>query len=322
MQRLTTLYILKVLEKYATGKKLKRSEILDHLKKDYDIDITRKTLYNQILDLQTLELIDENEQVIGGSVLSDEDRRYLIDAAIYDSQIPLEVSKRVIDKLMADLSHDDRKRYKHHINYEKANHSKNEDTYKHIKIIEDAIEQEKKIKIRVFKINRYKEYIEHYETVLSPYFITISRGHYYLICSADRSDQFENRRVDRIMSVEILDEKAIPYEEAIENGKGFNQGEFISKKLYMMTGKNEGIVIRLKEEYLKYIVDGIGMNFSLVTNKENPEDMVDIAFHMSEESFLHFAIQYGYLLEVVSPQTLRDKLKDFTKHMVNKYIDS
>ena len=125
MQRLTTLYILKVLEKYATGKKLKRSEILDHLKKDYDIDITRKTLYNQILDLQTLELIDDNEQVIGGSVLSDEDRRYLIDAAIYDSQIPLEASKRIIDKLMADLSHDDRKRYKHHIMYEKANHSKN-----------------------------------------------------------------------------------------------------------------------------------------------------------------------------------------------------
>lgn len=124
------------------------------------------------------------------------------------------------------------------------------------------------------------------------------------------------------MSVEILDDKAIPYEEAIENGKGFNQGEFISKKLYMMTGKNERIVIRLKEEYLKYIVDGIGMNFSLVTNKENPEDMVDIAFHMSEESFLHFAIQYGYLLEVVSPQTLRDKLKDFTKHMIKKYIDS
>ena len=72
------------------------------------------------------------------------------------------------------------------------------------------------------------------------------------------------------MSVEILDEKAIPYEEAIENGKGFNQGEFISKKLYMMTGKNERIVIRLKEEYLKYIDNKIEMNKSLVTNKENP----------------------------------------------------
>lgn len=322
MQRLTTLYILKVLEKYSTGKKLKRSTILDHLKKEYDIDITRKTLYNQILDLQTLGFIDDDEQVIGGGILSDEDRRYLIDAAIYDSQIPIEASKRIIDRLMADLSQEDRNRYKHHINYEKAKHSKNEDTYKHIEIIEKAIDQRRKIKIKVYKINRYKEYVKHYETVLSPYFITISNGHYYLICSAGRYDQFENRRIDRIMDVEILDEEAVSYEDAIENGKGFNQGDFISKKIYMMTGKNERIVIRLKEDYLKYIIDGIGMNFTLINNPDNPEDVVDIAFHMSQQSFFHFALQYGYLLEVVSPQSLRDKLKDFTEHFTKKYINS
>lgn len=322
MQRLTTLYVLKVLEKYSTGKKLNRDTILDYLKKEYDIDINRKTLYNHILDLQTLGFIDDNEQVIGNSVLSDEDRRYLIDAAIYDSQIPIEASKRIIDRLMADLSQENRSMYKHHINYDKAKHSKNEDTYKHIKIIEEAIAQKRKIKIKVFKINRHKEYVKHYETVLSPYFITISNGHYYLICSEDRSDHFENRRIDRIMDVEILAEKAVSYEEAIESEKGFNQGDFISKKLYMMTGKNEMIVIRLKEDYLKYIIDGIGMNFDLINNPENPDDVVDIAFHMGQQSFFYFAIQYGYLLEVVNPQSLRDKLKNFTEHFIKKYMTS
>ena len=319
MQRLTTLYVLNVLEKYSTGKKLKRSDILEYLIKDHHIEISRKTLYNQILDLQTLGFIDDNEQVIRKSVLNDEDRRYLIDSAVYDSQIPIEASKRIIDKLMADLSHETRSMYKYHINYEKVNHSRNEDTYKHIKIIEDAIEKKKKIKIKVYKINRYKEYVEHYETEVSPYFITVSRGHYYLICSIEKSDQFQNRRIDRIMDIKILDDKAVPPEEAIEYVKGINQGDFINKKLYMMTGKNERVVIRLKEEYLKYIVDGIGMNFELVNNRDNPEDVIDIAFHMSEESFLHFAIQYGYLLEVVSPKTLRAKLQDFAKHFSNKY---
>lgn len=67
-------------------------------------------------------------------------------------------------------------------------------------------------------------------------------GKYYLICNYDYYDDISNYRVDRISNIQILDEKAKPFESLKgANGQALNLAQYMREHVYMYSSDSSGL---------------------------------------------------------------------------------
>lgn len=310
------IYYLSEILKENYDKKLTQTEMINSLKSEYDLEVSRKTLYNYLQDLQYAGLIDENNQYILKSELTRTELRFVIDAVMYARQIPEKESMNIVNKLKSNLSTEDAKRYNYSIYIKDIMHTENKEIAKWISIIEEAILKEKKIKTVNGHYDKGLNFVKEYESVLSPYYLTVSNGVYYLLCSSGRNDKLENRRLDRFKSVEILDERATKLADSYKNGKGFHYGSYINRKIYMFSGDDRVIKIRVKEKNLIYIIQQFGFSFTIIKSEG---EYLDVMVMSNVESIFYWSIQYGDVIEVLEPLELRERIKSFSEDMLKKY---
>ena len=79
--------------------------------------------------------------------------------------------------------------------------TKNEHLYAYLEAIGNAMKRKKKIAIRYHTFRSgFKEHI------VSPYYLVISSGMYYLLCNKDGKEDIGHFRLDRITGIKILED--------------------------------------------------------------------------------------------------------------------
>lgn len=326
--------ILEILKKYSDmDHRLTQADIMEKLKKEYYMDVDRKTVKRNLMNLLDLDCGIEYTEISKKDKngeesfictdwymtreFDDSELRLLIDSILFSKHIPYYQCKKLIAKLkgLSNIYFD--KKVKHICNLPE-NQPENKELFYTIDILDEAISQNKKVS---FIYNTYgadkKLHPKRDEKyIVNPYQMVATNGRYYLICNYDKYDNLSNYRVDRITRIEILEDSIKPLKD-VKEGE-INLPKHMAEHIYMFAGESVRAKFKAKNYIIDQVIDWYGIEADIkVINDE--ECMITVS--VNKEAFFCWAMQYGLHIEVTEPLDIRNRIKQGLEEIIQKYED-
>jgi len=181
--------------------------------------------------------------------------KLLIDA-VNSSRFITDRRSRVLNrKLLSTVSEYQRKQLKRSVYTTEKIKPKNEKIFIVVDCINDAIQDKVKIsfKIREYDGNKKKVLRNDGEVyVISPYAMYWNEDFYYVVGWSDKHDSISAFRVDRMVEVTPLKDKAV------KKPKDFNVSVYAHKIFEMYDGEEVRVKLECRNELMKYVIDRFG----------------------------------------------------------------
>ena len=324
--------ILDILKKYSDmDHRLTQADIMEKLKKEYYMDIDRKTVKRNLMNLLDLDCgiecteIPKRDKNGEESFIctdwymirefDDSELRLLIDSILFSKQIPYYQCKKLITKLkgLSNIYFD--KKVKHICNLPE-NQPQNKELFYTVDILSEAISKNKKV---AFIYNSYgvdkKLHPKREEKyIVNPYQMVATNGRYYLICNYDKYNNLSNYRIDRITKIEMLIDDAKPINNICEGE--INLPKHMAEHIYMFAGDSIRAKFKAKNYIIDQIIDWYGIDVD-IKSINNDESLISVS--VNKEAFFCWAMQYGLHIEVIEPLDIRNRIKESVKKITEKY---
>ncbi len=346
-KKLSLFNTLEILKKYTDeDHRLTQAELLELLKQDYDMEVDRRTVKSNLMDLielgyeiesqETTRMIrnEKTGEVEESTIMSSfylvrdfskPELRLLIDSLLFSKHLPYSQCKELVLKLES-LSN---KYFRASMNYictmpeDKTN---NRQVFYNIDVLDEAISKGRKVSFKYLEYGTDKEQHpkldkegEERVYIVSPYQMVAKEGKYYLICNYDYYDDISNYRVDRITDIEILDVKAKPFEKLKwSNGKRLNLAEYMKQHVYMYSSEDATVTFRIIKPMISDIIDMFGKD---VRFSNETEDTVCVKAKVNETAMVQFAKSYAPDVEILEPLELREQVKKELRKGYEAYKD-
>ena len=317
-KKLALLRILQILEKYSDcDHPLKQEDIARYLSKDYGIEIERKAIGRNISLLKESGIdIESTKQ---GSYLfrefDDSELHLLIDGVLASKHITAKHSKEVIEKLCKLSNIHFRSHVKNIYSVDQWSKTDNSQLFLSISIIDEAIESGRQIQFYYNKYGVDKKLHHTSKPHVSPYQLILHNQHYFLMGLNEKFKTIGFYRLDRITDMVILSDAATPLKEVEGYESGINYREIASSLPYMFSDKIERVEFIAEEWVVDQIVDWFGDNAKI----EKVEDKLKVWVNVSLNAMEYWAMQYLNAVEIISPQSLRQKIRQNLEKGINKY---
>ncbi len=343
-KKMLIMNILDILKKYTDeDHRLSQKEIADILKDEYNMTAERKAIKRNLMNLidfgyeinysESVRMVKgKNGQTEENYILSDfylerdftnSELRLLIDSLLFSKHIPYSQCKELVEKL-SGLSNQYFKSRIKYISTLPDNSPQNKQLFYNIDVIDEAIAKHRQIE---FNYNRYgTDKKMHPETfpgggkmvyTVNPYQMVAANGRYYLICNYDKYDNVSNIRIDRITGIKMTDTPAKPQRKVPEIKNGFNLPKHMAEHVYMYAGESIPVTFRAKKYIVGDVIDWFGKD---VTFYDETETEVSVRTTVNENAMCLWAMQYALHVKVLTPQKLRDNIKENLKKAVENYI--
>lgn len=326
-QKLKLLYLMKIfMEQTDEDHPLAVAELISELSKQ-GIAAERKSIYNDLSLLQDygLDICKVHSKThgyfLGNREFELPELRLLVDAVQSARFITPRKSKELVQKLERLTSINLSKNLHRQVYIEDRIKCTNEEVYYTIDKLHTAISTNRQVSFQYYEydLNKNRRLRNGgMEYVISPYAMTWFDDHYYLVGNMEKWNDLSHFRIDRMCSVSITDKPRRDFEEVSQYKNSFNTADY-SKKLYsMFPGESEKIQIRFARHLVNAVLDRFGMDVSIV-----PEDdyhFIVTAEVIPSEGFISWLFIFGNDAEVLSPQTLRDKIKERIDKVRSIYI--
>lgn len=322
-KKLALLRIWQILLKHSDrDHPLKQEEIIQYLKSEYGIEIERKAVGKNIADLRDAGI--EIESCRGGSYIEhrefeDAELKLLIDGVLQSKHITPRHSKDLIEKLCGLSNKYFRSHVKNVYSVNEWSKTENQALFYNIDVVDEAIAARKQVQ---YDYNKYgvdgKLHRSSFQRI-SPYQLILHNQRYYLMGYSDYWKNMTFHRLDRISNMRIHDKPAIPITDVkgYENGVDFKQ--IATAMPYMYTDTPERIELIADEGIVDQIVDWFGrdVRMSLLPDREKK---VKVEIVASPNAMEHWALQYLNHVEVVSPESLRERIRESLQKGFEKYL--
>lgn len=183
----------------------------------------------------------------------------------------------------------------------------NESIYYNVNYLEDAIEQKKKVIFYYFDLKENGEKVYrngHHHYVVEPIGLVFNEDNYYLMVYSARHDNTANYRVDRMDSVEIIDEdiceKALELRQSVA---GYTEQAF---KMY--GGQPTQITIQFSSKLIGAVYDRFGEGTKMIPIGEN-ECAATVMVQLSP-TFWGWIFQFGNLMRIISPDAAIEEYRN------------
>ena len=320
-KKMLNFYILEILKEYSDGDhRLTQQEILRLLKAKYDVECDRRSVKSNVEALEAFgyDIDMENGYCLLERTFEDAELRMLIDSVLFSKNINQGVAQSLIKKLKAQGNCYFREKVPHIYNIPEMRYADNTQVLYNLDALNTAISEKKKVSFIYnaygtdFKLHpkREKPYI------INPYQLVANNGWYYLVANYDKYDDISHYRIDKITKIEILKEKSKPVTMLKEMEKGFSLPKHMAEHIYMYSGESVRIKLIVDQSIMNELVDWFGKEFRIM---EKYDTTMKIHVKCNEESMLYWALQYGTCAEVLEPESLRSRIREVTKSMVEKY---
>lgn len=246
--------------------------------------------------------------------------RLLTDAVQSANFISEKKSKNLIEKIerfvssyQADIIHGQ-------IYMESRPKTRNEQIYYNIDKINTAIKKGKQIcfKYKKRKIGeKYTTVTEEKDFCVNPYAMIWSNDHYYLISNNPKYDNLMHTRIDKMISVEILDTPARHFSEVSEYSDAFDSADYTKKHFNMFSGETKTAELLCDNSIFEQIIDYFGDSTVVRSEKQNTFTIKVQA--AASDGFISWLMQFGDKIYVKSPPELRLKLKQKCRDIINSY---
>lgn len=344
-KKLLIMNILDILKQYTDeNHRLSQKEIADILKEKYEMNVDRKAIRRNILNLmdcgydieysETVRMVQNpktgnmEETYIWSDFylerdISDGELRLLIDSLQFSNYLPQRQRETLIEKLETLSSIYFRSHIKHICCPYRVKEN-NKQFFLNIELLEEAICQQRKISFYYLEYGTDKKlYRKRNEdgTVrkykINPYQMAAREGKYYLICNHEAYEDISNYRIDRIVDIQILDEPVRKFEKLSQsNGGRLDLNTYMAEHPYMYSSQNIRVKFWVCHPMISDVIDIFGEEVSF--SDEN-EDGVIVSTVTNERAVEQFAKNYSPDVIILEPQSLRDRLRDHLKESLKCY---
>lgn len=325
--KLKLLYIKQYLEKYSDEENLVKADELIEMLADKGINCERKSIYADISALKSYG-VDISTEKRGYRILARDfelpELRLLMDAVQAADFISAKKSKELIGKIGTLCSKNQAALLDKQVYIENRNKCTNEEIYYNIDLINKAIVQKKKISFTYIKrkINESKKEIIREEKIftVSPYALIWSNDHYYLVSNNSKYDNLMHTRIDRMKKVKIIEEASRNFSEVSPYKSFFDSADYSGKLFNMFSGDTQKLKLRCSDSILEEMVDRFGdeCDISKVAN-DNSDIFILETSCVCSEGVVSWLMQFGDKVEVISPERLKNDIKDKVQAIMNVY---
>ena len=278
------------------------------LKERFGLDAYRITVQRDVealvaagYDIRTIRS-KQNLYYLASRTFEQAEVKLLIDAVASSKFITASKSKVLTDKLAAMANVHQAGGLKRNISLTERIKPKNEHIYEFIDVINQAINEKKKIEFFYFtwtasKRKSLKNDGKPY--IFSPYTLTWNGDCYYMVGWSDKHGKVATFRVDRISKAPKLLEDA-----AVKNPKGWSIADFSEKAFQLFDGERTTVELLCHEDAMNSVIDHFGEQA-----KTKPVD--DTHFLLTAEvslspTFFAWVFQFGGKIQIQGPEEAID----------------
>jgi predicted DNA-binding transcriptional regulator YafY len=320
--RLKILYLYKIfLDKTDEQHYLTMSDIVNQLKL-YGISAGRKALYEDIEALKAygLDIITIKGRVSAYYVASRDfelpELKLLADAVSSSRFLTEKKSSELLKKIENLSSVHEAKQIQRQVYVTNRVKAMNERIYLNVDVIHRAIAENKKIRFRYFDYNiQKKKTYRAGSRICSPYALAWDDERYYLIAYYDNRQTISNFRIDRMESVEIIDEKAVPKPE------NFIVADYMNSSFSMFSGTTQDVKLRFDNQLINAVIDRFGKGITIFPDGDSHFTVRVKVKAEHPEPFFGWLFQFGTMAEIIEPCELRDRYIEMLNKVLNQNIE-
>ena len=337
-KKMVILNILDILKNYSDADhRLTQQDIIQYLKKDYDMEVDRKTVLRNINDLidEGVDIdYDESDRGTGKnkntirsnfyihSNFEDSELRLLIDGLLFSKYIPHKQCKELIAKIENEGNHYFKSRVKY-IALPEENINVNKELFYNIDVIDEAIGKNLKITFNYLSYGidkkpflRLDDSGKAREYKVTCIQMVATNNHYYLVCSDGRHEGVANYRVDRIKNIKLTDERGTNKSEIDHLKSSFNLPKHMMEHLYMYGNDSSNVTFEFDSKILNDVIDWFGSNIDF---RDLKNGKIEARTNVILDSMKFWALQYAQYVKVISPKSLVDEIKKTLKESLKQY---
>lgn len=320
-KKLALLRILQILHKYSDLQHpLTQEKIAYYLDSEYGIVIERKAISRNISLLMDADV--EIGHCRDGYYLEtrefeDTELKLLVDSVLCNQNITAKHSADLIEKL-CKLSN---KYFRSHVKNVYAvkdwNKSDNSALFFNIEMIDMAINEGKQVQYDYNKYGKDKKLHKSSFQRATPYQLILHNQRYYLMGYSEYWGNMIFHRLDRITNIKIYDEPAYPLKKVPGYESGIDYKKISTTMPYLHSDKPERVEMLADAWVIDQVVDWFGKDLA-VRETDDPEKII-ISLWANPYAMSLWALQYVNYIEVISPEHLRTKIRDYLQTGLDKY---
>ena len=290
---------------------------------EYDITADRKSLYNDLRDLEILGIEVEGEQdgnryryhVVNRPFESPE-LKLLVDAIQSSKFITEKKSNSLIKKLETMVSEYDAQKLQRQVYVSGRIKAMNESIYYTVDAIHNAISENKKIRFQYFQWNVKKEpQLRHggawYH--ISPWGLSWDDENYYLVGFDSEAGLIKHFRVDKMLRIALSNETR----EGREHFKKLDMADYARKSFGMFGGEEETVKLQVSNGLAGVIIDRFGKDVMMIPVDEDHFN-VSVDVRVSRQ-FLGWVFSLGESVRILGPEAVVDQMKAETQRLIGQY---
>ena len=191
----------------------------------------------------------------------------------------------------------------------------NETIYYSIGYLEEAIQKQSKVLFRYYDLDEYGEKIyrrDGHRYVVEPVALVFHEDNYYLVIYSAKHDGTANYRVDRMDSVEVLDE---PVSQKALNLRSELAG-YTERVFKMYGGQSVDILIEFEDKLIGAVYDKFGEHTKMIRTSEH-KCAATVKVQVSP-TFWGWLFQFGKKMWILSPTSLIEQ----QHNMISEFIQN
>ena len=283
------------------------AQIIEQLKNKYGISTSRGTVGDDIKVLQEfgveieVEQSTQNRYYLIGRRFDLPELKALIDAVESARFIPKEKSFALVAKLGSLASPFETPKLVRNVDVENRIKADNEKIYYIMEVLNDAINDKKKVSFQYYTYNRNKEQIAKHNGevyTFSPYKMIWNGDYYYVVGYSKKHGSIGSFRVDRIVTTPQI----LP-EEQHEPPKDFDLNIYLNFMFRMYNGERKQIELICNNELMDAVIDKFGKDVDVSEYDENSFRV--IATTSVGNVFYSWIFGFGGRVTINSPEEVK-----------------
>lgn len=321
-QKLKLLYIARMLMQRSDENHLiSTAQIIEELN-SAGISAERKSIYDDIESLRFFGLdIIQIKGKNGGYYIGERDfelpeLKLLVDSVQSSKFITQDKTYDLIRKIENLASIYDGQLLQRQVYIQNRVKSMNESVYYAVDAVSDAITENRQITYKYFEFNLKKERVYRHDGQLykvSPFALVWDNENYYMLAWDSSAEKMKHFRVDKMYGVTMTDEKR----EGTEVFEKTDMSSYTKSVFGMFGGKEEKVKLRFANHLAGAVIDRFGKDSMLIKDGENHFTIsADIVV---SPQFFAWVFGFGTDAEVISPENVREKMKNQIQSVYGMY---
>lgn len=151
---------------------------------------------------------------------------------------------------------------------------------------------------------------------LSPYTLIWHNERYYVIGNYEKYDNLGSYRLDRMKNTEITEEPLRGGKELLGENADLKIMDYVRESMYEYGGEKVRLTLEFEEDLIDDIADQFGKEISIKPYGDRYRTTVTV---LDGEGLYFWLLQFGLHVTVVSPESVREKLKEKLSRMLERY---